>query len=146
MCICMYLYMCLFACIYMHMYKYMHDLCTHARCGRISEPQHRHTTAYVNECIPLFSCHVIYFVHSTYYILCTACRILAHRVMFFVLHTTRNKSYLVLSCRILSYLMCVAYVSATFFYTISHKTCWTLIARISMGRTLLYWKFCLVIA
>ena len=41
----------------------------------------------------LMSCYLF----RSLYILCTACRILAYRLMFFVLHTTRNKAYLILS-------------------------------------------------
>ena len=43
--------------------------------------------------IVLMSCYLF----RSLYILCTACRILAYRLMFFVLHTTRNKAYLILS-------------------------------------------------
>ena len=44
MCICMCVH------IYIYIYKSIYDLCTHARCGRICEPHHKHTTASVNGC------------------------------------------------------------------------------------------------
>ena len=43
--------------------------------------------------IVLMSCYLF----RSLYILCTACRILAYRLMLFVFHTTRNKAYLILS-------------------------------------------------
>ena len=88
--------------IYMCLYKYMHELCTLARCGRVSEPRHRHTTASVKG---VFHCFMSYYLFRSLYILCTSCRILAYWLMFLVLHTTRNKAYLILSYLILSYLI-----------------------------------------
>ena len=44
-----------------------------------------------------YHCFMSCYLFRALYIFCTACRILAHRLMFFVLHTTRNKAYLSLS-------------------------------------------------
>ena len=92
---------CVYVCAYIYIYKYMHELCTLARWGRVSEPRHRHTTASVKG---VFHRFMSYYLFRSLYILCTSCRILAYWLMFLVLHTTRNKAYLILSYLILSYL------------------------------------------
>ena len=52
-----------------------------------------------------YHCFMSCYLFRALYIFCTACRKLAHRLMFFVLHTTRNRAYLILSYLILSYLI-----------------------------------------
>ena len=93
MCICMYLYMCICVCIYIHIqiYAWIVHPCQVRSCFWASAQTY---DCLCQGCIPLF--HVMLFFRSLY-ILCTTWRILAYWLMFLVLHTTRNKAYLILS-------------------------------------------------
>ena len=90
-----YVSMCGHIYIYIYMYKYMHDLLHPCQVW-----SYFWASAQTYDClcqwvhtIVLMSCYLF----RSLYILCTACRILAYRLMFFVLHTTQNKAYLILS-------------------------------------------------
>ena len=85
---------------YIYMYKYMHDLLHPCQVW-----SYFWASAQTYDClcqwvhtIVLMSCYLF----RSLYILCTACRILAYRLMLFVFHTTRNKAYPILSYLILN--------------------------------------------
>ena len=91
--------------IYIYMYTYMHDLLHPCQVW-----SYFWASAQTFDCFCQWVHTIVLmsrYLFRSLYILCTACRILAYRLMFFVLHTTRNKAYLILSYLKHNVMLCV---------------------------------------
>ena len=93
MCICMYLYVC----VHIYIYTYTNIYMTCAPLPDVVVFLSLSTDIRLLLSMSAYHCFMSCYLFLSLYIFCTACRILAHWLMFFVLHTTRNKAYLILS-------------------------------------------------
>ena len=93
MCICIHLCMC----VCVHTNTYTNSYMTCAPMPGVVVFLSLSTDIRLPLLMGAYHCFMSCYSFRALYIFCTACRILAHWLMFFVLHTTRNKAYLILS-------------------------------------------------
>ena len=95
MCICLHLCMCV--CASIHINTYTNPYMTCAPMPGVVVFLSLSTDIRLPLSMGAYHCFMSCYLFRALYVFCTARRILAHRQMFFVLHTTRNKAFPILS-------------------------------------------------